>query len=174
MGSAMTTLYSIYQRSGEYHIAKFDADLNCSSCYILSNGTCDCPQGHKPTCRHRKMLPLFLKEKHIGDGWFLDYDTKLWRKPPADSLSEAHGPLTEAEPYQTNVYQAELDKLKIENELKRKMLAERERAIKPMLNAIKEIIESPPAPPPTAMTPQKEAASVEGAASVKPKGIKRI
>lgn len=81
----MTTLYSIHQINGaEFCIQKFSSDLELQSAYVMSNGGCDCPQAHKPTCRHRKMLPEFQRAKHIGDGWFYEWDTRLWRKPVAD------------------------------------------------------------------------------------------
>ncbi len=78
----MTTLYSCKSVSAaEFRLTKFDADFNVLSSYIVSNGGCDCPQGNKPTCRHRKMLPDFAKQGHIDDGSFFDWDTRTWRKP---------------------------------------------------------------------------------------------
>ena len=83
----MTTLYNCKSVSGiEYRITKFDRDYNVTSSYVVSNGGCDCPQGHKPTCRHRKMLPEFAKNGHIDDGFFLDFDTRQWRKPLTHAL----------------------------------------------------------------------------------------
>lgn len=79
----MTSLYSLRQGSSpeQYIVTKFDLDYNMESMYGLSAEGCLCPAGHKPTCRHRKMLPLFLQHNHVDDGWFLDWDTRLWRKP---------------------------------------------------------------------------------------------
>lgn len=79
-------LYSLHAtpEAGEYIIQKFDTDYHCESVYALSETTCMCPQGHKPTCRHRTMLAMFLKHGHIGDGWFLEWNTRLWRKPVND------------------------------------------------------------------------------------------
>ncbi len=78
----MTALYACRSLNpAEYSMTKFDADFNVQSSYTLTQEGCDCPQGHKPTCRHRKMLPAFAKEGHINDGWFLDWDTRQWRKP---------------------------------------------------------------------------------------------
>lgn len=69
---------------GEYIIQKFDLDYHCESVYALTASTCMCPQGHKETCRHRKMLGDFLKHGHIGDGWFMEWQTRLWRRPVND------------------------------------------------------------------------------------------
>ena len=69
-------------------MAKFDSDFELfedrkgrNSIYTLSNDGCDCPQGHKDTCRHRKMLPFFLENEHIDDGWFFSWSTHQWLKP---------------------------------------------------------------------------------------------
>ena len=105
----MTALYNLRLVHGthdsEFVITKFDADLNPEATYIVGMTTCTCPhhqQSAKP-CRHRRMLPLFLGkpplflEKHVGDGWFLDWDTRLWRKPVADASPEAaNGGLADA------------------------------------------------------------------------------
>src|SRR5438105_686271 len=78
----MTALYSCRSINAvEYRISKFDADFNLLSSYTMTREGCDCPQGHKPTCRHRKMLPEFAKQGHIDDGYFYDWDTRQWRKP---------------------------------------------------------------------------------------------
>ena len=88
-------LYNVHSTDdGAYCITKFDENLNVESTYIVSLEECDCPQYSKPTCRHRKMLPLFLQHNHVDEGWFLDWDTRLWRKP----LSEPAPLSTEDKP----------------------------------------------------------------------------
>lgn len=64
-------------------ITKFDEDLNIESTYGVSEVACECPQGHKATCRHRKMLPIFFNDRAIrlDTTWFLDYDTRQWHEP---------------------------------------------------------------------------------------------
>src|SRR5215469_2257762 len=82
-----TDLYSIHETTtpGEYIIQKFDSDdYTCESVYALTSDTCMCPQGHKPLCKHRKMLELFRSADHIGDGFFLEWQTRLWHKPVKD------------------------------------------------------------------------------------------
>ena len=85
----MTSLYSLRSASdpGQYTIIKFDHDFNPQETYALSAQECTCPAGPRPTCRHRKMLQSFLDKGHLNDGWFLDWDTRMWRKP----LSEDNG-----------------------------------------------------------------------------------
>lgn len=80
------SLYTLHETAapGEFIIQKFDSDYRCESVYACSLTTCMCPQGHKDRCRHRTMLPLFLKFGHIGDGWFLEWDTRQWRRPIHD------------------------------------------------------------------------------------------
>lgn len=79
----MTSLYSLRSTPapGEFTILKLDEDYNVESVYALSASTCTCPQGHKPQCKHRRMLPLFEEHGHVDDGWFLDWTTRLWRHP---------------------------------------------------------------------------------------------
>jgi len=79
----MMSLYTLHSSptDGEFIIQKFDTDYHCESVYALTQSECQCPQGNKPKCRHRTMLPMFLKFGHIGDGWFLEWDTRLWRRP---------------------------------------------------------------------------------------------
>lgn len=55
-----------------YRVTKFDSDLNVESSYNVIPSTCDCPQGHKITCRHRKMLKNILPI--VDTEWFYDYD----------------------------------------------------------------------------------------------------
>lgn len=85
------SLYTLHSTptDGEFIIQKFDTGYNNESVYALSLTTCTCPQGHKPKCRHRTMLGFFLQHKHIGDGWMLEWDTRMWRKPVKD-LEIAH------------------------------------------------------------------------------------
>src|SRR5579872_3035213 len=74
----MTSLYQLRSSTTEgYQILKLDPPGS----YFLTADACTCPQGHKATCRHRKMLPLFVNNHHVDDGWFLDWDTRLWRAP---------------------------------------------------------------------------------------------
>ena len=88
---------SLYNCSAEgpdsFLVTKFDTDLNPEATYALSafeddqgvlGCTCDCPAGHRPTCRHRQMLSLFIGNKHVDDGWFLNWNTRQWHRPVHD------------------------------------------------------------------------------------------
>ena len=77
------SLYTLHAspQPGEYIIQKFDTDYNVESVYALTLTECQCPQGHKPKCRHRQMLGMFIAHKHIGDGWFLQWENRMWRRP---------------------------------------------------------------------------------------------
>lgn len=74
-----TELYTCRSEASGYRITKLDEDLNHLTNYEVSTEGCSCPQGHKPICRHRKMLKLFLETGHIDDGWFLNFANRQWR-----------------------------------------------------------------------------------------------
>jgi hypothetical protein len=63
-----------------YRISKFDADLNVEASYLIkTNGglisaNCECPAGHRPTCRHRQMLPKFVKLGYTSGQAFYDFE----------------------------------------------------------------------------------------------------
>jgi hypothetical protein len=80
------SLYTLHSTpaEGEFIIQKFDSDYTCESVYAMTSTTCACPQGHKPSCRHRMMFPLFLKFGHINDGWFFQWENRMWRRPVND------------------------------------------------------------------------------------------
>lgn len=56
------TLYNLKTDGDHYRITKFDNDLEVESSYLTSESECTCPAGHRPTCRHRQMLPILLAE----------------------------------------------------------------------------------------------------------------
>lgn len=70
-----------------YRITKFDSEYNVEGTYLVQpregthGWTCECPAGHRPTCRHRDMLPKFIKDGHLDDGWFLRWDNRQWARP---------------------------------------------------------------------------------------------
>lgn len=66
------SLYNLRTAELGYRVTKFDSDLNVESSYNVTPSTCDCPQGHKPTCRHRKMLWNLLQI--LDTEFFWDYD----------------------------------------------------------------------------------------------------
>lgn len=68
------------EHPGAYIITKFDNHMEVESSYLVSNGECACPRGHAHSCRHRDMLHKFRQYKHIDDGWFLDWDTRIWHE----------------------------------------------------------------------------------------------
>jgi hypothetical protein len=77
-----TFLYNLRTEGDHYIITKHDEDMEVVSKYNMSadGHECDCPQGHKPTCRHRKMFPMMLER--VDTGWFFDFDnTGLWSDP---------------------------------------------------------------------------------------------
>lgn len=73
-------LYNCFKEADGYRITKFDNDFNVESSYITTEHSCDCPAGHRPSCRHRDMLGVFLKTQRNDSHWFLEWDTKGWHK----------------------------------------------------------------------------------------------
>ena len=65
-----------------YTLSKFDEALNVEATYAVTNATCTCPAGVRPTCKHRsRLLPAFLLRKHVDDGWFLNDQNMMWHRP---------------------------------------------------------------------------------------------
>jgi len=84
----MQTLYNFKSIDRtHYHVTKFDSGLvpfedhnGNISAYVCTLEECECPQGHKPTCRHRKMLPVAIEAGHIDDNYFFVWETHQWFK----------------------------------------------------------------------------------------------
>ena len=74
-------LYNCKTANSGYCVTKFTKDYEVESSYIVSAEGCDCPAGHRPICRHRTMLPFFLENEHVDDGWFFIWDTRQWLEP---------------------------------------------------------------------------------------------
>lgn len=79
----MTHLYSCKSDINQhgvtiYRITKFDADLNVESSYLCDEGSCGCPAGERPSCRHRQMLPRFLARGAVNTMWMHDFDRNGW------------------------------------------------------------------------------------------------
>ena len=61
--------------SGAHRITKF-VDGEAESSYIVSPRTCECPAGHRSTCRHRQMLPELLARNLLDYALFWDFERK--------------------------------------------------------------------------------------------------
>ena len=72
-------LYSIRRGPNGHTITKFDDDFNPVATYDVTVGSCTCPAGPRPTCRHRKMLPRMLPK--VGQPEFYCYETQSWHRP---------------------------------------------------------------------------------------------
>ena len=72
------------ENNGDLRITKFTDDLEPEytngkqSSYITSRDACDCPAGHRPTCRHREMLPAFVSTARVDTAWMYDHDNETW------------------------------------------------------------------------------------------------
>lgn len=71
----------------QFIVTKFDDDLNVEGSYLVSAQGCTCPAGHRPSCRHRQMLPML--ETCANSSWFLDFDTRQWVDPTGEAASAA-------------------------------------------------------------------------------------
>lgn len=74
----MPFLYNCRHDGDQYRISKFDEDQNVESSYLCTETECECPAGVRPMCRHREMLPLFIRRGAVNTGWQLDYDRGGW------------------------------------------------------------------------------------------------
>src|SRR6266403_5314053 len=77
-GLTMTTLYNCHTDGDQYRITKFDSFGNVESTYLCTVDECECPAGHRPSCRHRHMLPRFIAKEAVNTFWFYDYDRQGW------------------------------------------------------------------------------------------------
>ncbi len=75
----MTFLYNCKHDGDQFRISKFNSeDMNVESSYLCTETECNCPAGVRPTCRHRSMLPKFIKRGYIGTEFFFDFDRGGW------------------------------------------------------------------------------------------------
>lgn len=148
-------LYNCKNANGGYRITKFNSDyeiettLGSPASYVVSSEGCDCPQGHKETCRHRKMLPEFLEHNHVDDGWFFIWDTRMWIAP----MGEARAAAEEAGAFE--ISNDEANELQLEAN-------EPQLPVPPIDQPGAPSSASQPAPP-ASIAPQNAPASAEGA-----------
>lgn len=74
----MPSLYNCRHSGDQYRISKFDPHFDLEASYLTDLDNCDCPAGHRPTCRHRQMLPKFISRDYVGKDWFFDFDRGGW------------------------------------------------------------------------------------------------
>lgn len=66
-------LYNCHHAGDEYRINKFNGgDFEAS--YLVSREGCQCPAGHRPSCRHRQMLPEMIDRGLVNSHLFLNWD----------------------------------------------------------------------------------------------------
>lgn len=70
----MTTLYSLRTDGDQHRITKF-VDGEVESSYLTTFRECECPAGHRASCRHRQMLPQMLAAGIVNTHWFYNFDT---------------------------------------------------------------------------------------------------
>ena len=87
------SLYNVKSRNSEYRVTKFDDDLEPESSYVTSEVACDCPAGHRDSCRHRTMLPRFIANSRVNTAWMYDFDNERWFY-----FDHEHGRLLNAQP----------------------------------------------------------------------------
>lgn len=68
-----TPMYSLRTEGNSHRITKF-VDGEVESSYSVSQDACDCPAGHRHTCRHRQMLPTMLAHGIADSHWFYLHD----------------------------------------------------------------------------------------------------
>lgn len=64
-----------FSPTGKYQVTK-----------VGTNYECTCPAAHKPTCRHRMMIPEFEVEQRINSHWWFNFDKKRWIEGPKNDL----------------------------------------------------------------------------------------
>lgn len=99
----MPSLYNCRHDGDQYRVTKFDSDFNVEASYLCTLSACECPAGHRPTCRHRQMLPKFIQRNHIGDEWFWDHDRGGWVQGTGMTDDQASEMLKQSNPYADEV-----------------------------------------------------------------------
>lgn len=91
-------LYSLRTADGAFSIAKFDADFNVESQYLIvqdpsGRWQCNCPASIRPTCRHRQMLTVMMDR--ADSPWFYCYEDGTWHDPlgQAEAQVEMFAPI---------------------------------------------------------------------------------
>lgn len=93
------TFYNLRSNpSGElpYTVTKFADDLEVESSYAVGRTVCECPAGHRPSCRHRDMLHILTTR--VDTAWFWCFETKRWEDPTGQAQVEETGEGVEADP----------------------------------------------------------------------------
>lgn len=71
------------------------------SSYLTTERECDCPAGQRPMCRHREMLPAFIRRGKVNSDWMFDYDrggwVQVWEELEMPALVERATPTLPAE-----------------------------------------------------------------------------
>jgi hypothetical protein len=111
------SLYNFHITPTGFSCAKFDADLNLEAAYDLiaidsdigaysslpSRYACNCPAGPRPSCKHRKMLSIFIAAEAVNSSRFYDYERQTWHTPlaaygepkaPKEELERVEGTIT--------------------------------------------------------------------------------
>jgi len=78
------TLYNCKTHGDQWCITKFDSNLDVESSYFTTLTECECPAGHRHTCRHRQMLPRFLAKNATQGQLFYNFDHKTWHQAEAE------------------------------------------------------------------------------------------
>lgn len=68
-----SAMYSLRTDGDQWRITKF-VDGDVESSYLCSEAECECPAGHRHTCRHRQMLPNMLAHGLANTHWFYLFD----------------------------------------------------------------------------------------------------
>lgn len=84
----MPSLYNCKDDGDQWRITKFDSDFNVEASYLLDASNCKCPAGHRPSCRHRSMLPKFINRNYVGTEYFFDFDRGGWVQGASKELEE--------------------------------------------------------------------------------------
>lgn len=69
----MPTLYNLHTNGDQYRITKF-VDGDVESSYLCTETECECPAGHRASCRHRQMIPEMIARDLTNTHWFWNFD----------------------------------------------------------------------------------------------------
>jgi len=82
-------IYTVMSGTTEnWDVVKMERDFEHVETYRISKhvNVCSCFAGNKPTCRHRLLLAMYLKEDAIDSRRAYDFDKDKWIDPPAAAM----------------------------------------------------------------------------------------
>lgn len=80
--------WTVHKNTADFDKAEGTGSYTVTRTPITDNRfmwTCTCFAGSKDTCRHRKMVPLFISQGLVNSNTYYHFDKDKWIEPPKGS-----------------------------------------------------------------------------------------